>query len=123
MAKLTVTTLAQQTKSSLASGTTLTNLGSFSLPAGRWMLNVSVKYPTNATGRRYMNISLSSAGTDYGISYMDDRKAVTGGVTICSMHCWMKVTSATTFYVNGYQNSGSTLSNIYVNVNYIGMPD
>ena len=119
---LTVGSKATQTVSSLASSTTASTLGNFTLPKGTWEVNVRVKFPANTTGRREIFLSTSNTGSSYGISYDDMRKPVTSGKTVCKFSCYITVTADTVFYVRGYQNSGSALASVTVDVDWIGIP-
>ena len=96
---------------SLTSGTTPQNIGSFELTKGIWEVKVFCRFASNSTGRRYINIADSSAGTDGDDWNKASRAATDGTYTYMHLHTWLTVTTATkTFYINGYQNSGSSLA-------------
>lgn len=99
------------TEQSLSSGTTLQNLGSFELTRGTWVVSVSARFASNATGRRAVNMSDSSGGSAINAFWGDGSAAVNGAYTYLRMASTVRVTDAThTYYINGYQNSGSALS-------------
>lgn len=95
---------------SLASGTDWTNIGSFSLAKGTWLVMCNVSFASNATGRRQVNLSATSAGNQIGLPFRDNRAAVNGQATDCKMIGILSPTATTTYYVNGVQNSGSALT-------------
>ena len=93
---------------SVLSGTN-TSLFSVSLPAGINMLELSIVWPSNATGYRKIMIG-ASALADAGYLTQSIVAAVDGTYTIQNYTWLRKNTAATTYYITGYQNSGSTLS-------------
>lgn len=105
------TRVHSNSSTSLSSGTTLQELDNFTLTKGLWMTTVTVRYASNATGRRSANISNTSGGSAYNVRWGDTNTAVSGAYTYLHMASTLEVTAASaTFYINGYQNSGSALS-------------
>lgn len=99
---------------SLSSGTTMQNLGDFTLTKGLWMVSVTVRFNSNATGRRAMNISNTSGGSAYNVRWGNTSAAVNGAYTYLHLASSIDVTAASaTFYINAYQNSGSSLTTAY----------
>lgn len=96
------------TDKNLSSGTTLSNLHSFTLQKGLWYINCAVGFAANASGRRYIALS-TDGSTAMGFIYVDTRVPVNGIITWCQISAPIYVSEATTIYVIGYQNSGSTL--------------
>lgn len=95
----------------VASGsyTTLTNTGS--LPAGQYLFCVDTSFSSNSSGYREAIITNSNTST----SAVDRYSAITqppavGKATNFQFAVLMNISSATTFYLRVYQNSGSTLS-------------
>lgn len=95
----------------VASGsyTTLTNTGS--LAAGQYLFCVDASFASNSNGYREAIITNSNTGT----SAVDRYSAITqppsvGKATNFQFAVLMNISSATTFYLRVYQNSGSTLS-------------
>lgn len=95
----------------VASGsyTTLTNTGS--LPAGQYLFCVDASFASNANGYREAIITNSNTST----SSYDRYSAITqppavGKATNFQFAVLINISSATTFYLRVYQNSGSTLS-------------
>lgn len=83
-----------------------TNCGSITLPAGVWILIVSVSFPANATGYRAISISNASAaaGTQIQTSRVSAASGTTTTVNVCAAF------KGGTWYINASQNSGSTLT-------------
>ncbi len=79
---------------------------SISLEAGTWIIVARGRFSANATGYRHINISTTSADNGVHIQV----PAVSGAVTQLSVTRIVSITSTTTFYMNAYQNSGSTLT-------------
>lgn len=87
-----------------------TDIGSFDLTSGLWLVIATVNFAANATGYRCGLISTSSnaSGADYrgtvivGASPTD--------VTRIQIVSFLQVSEPTTYYIEGKQNSGSTLS-------------
>lgn len=95
---------------SVASGTR-TNLGSFTLTKGTWLICIAVNFPSNANGYRDINISNSSAGSQLD-RYRYYRCAPANGSDTHITWTIFDAVSAntTTRYVNVLQNSGSALT-------------
>jgi hypothetical protein len=90
----------------VASGTTWTNLGSFTLPAGLWIVNIATNFSSNATGYRLLTLATSatSAGT---INRTIRLPAVNGNSTAINLTAFCE---GGTYYLNAVQNSGSSLT-------------
>lgn len=97
-------------KSSVASATTNTNIGSFALSPGTWQVNVTYRFDSNASGRRYGNISSTSAGSSIANRFNVCTAPANGSATYISLSGTLQPTASTTYYVNAYQNSGSALT-------------
>lgn len=85
---------------------TNTNLTSISLEAGTWVITAGVRFPSNATGLRRLNVTTSSGSANADVQLM----AVNGGSTQLAYTLIVSPTATTTYYLNCYQNSGSNLS-------------
>lgn len=88
--------------------TTLCNSGSLS--AGTYILKACVQFAASASGRRVIFLSKSNTG-----SFIDRYTRVTqppapSSYTEIELTYITTITSATTYYLRAYQNSGSTLS-------------
>lgn len=95
---------------SLSSGTSIQNIGSFELTKGTWDVHVYCRFTSNAVGRRLITIANTQTGNDGKDWDRISANAVDGTFTYLHLHTWLTVTGATkTFYVNGYQNSGTSL--------------
>lgn len=99
---------------SLSSGTTMQNLGDFTLTKGLWIVSVTVRFNSNATGRRAMNISNTSGGSAYNVRWGNTSAAVNGAYTYLHLASTIEVTgSSAQFFINAYQNSGGSLTTAY----------
>lgn len=94
---------------STSSGTAK-NLLSRTLPAGTWLITGSCEFPANTTGRRAIQLSTTSAGDAIQTTARDVQSPVNGGPTICNFTTIVQPTANTTYYLVGYQNSGSALN-------------
>ena len=103
--------IASGTSTTLASGTSWVNVGSFSLTKGKWLVIATLAFASNATGRRSMCLSTTSTG-QAGLGYQcySTAQATNGAVSI--LHCSrvVNVAATTTYYMNAAQNSGSSLT-------------
>lgn len=105
----------------LSTGTSWQNLGSFTLPAGVWQITCKTCFQSNATGARGMNISSTSAGGRLNLLAEDSCAAVNGFRSNLDVEVIVNPTANTTYYVNAFQNSGSTLTvNTRWNAVYLG---
>lgn len=90
----------------VASGTTWTNLGSFTLPAGLWIVNIATNFSSNANG--YRLLSLATSATSAGAINRTVRlPAVNGNLTAINLTAFCE---GGTYYLNAVQNSGSSLT-------------
>lgn len=92
----------------LTSGTSVTNLGSISFSAGYYLLIVLVRFQTNATGRRYAEVTQSTESSTVVIAQQTEAP-VNGGYTTVRVVRLVGDDSAFTVNVGAYQNSGSDL--------------
>lgn len=89
---------------------TNTNLGSFTLSAGTWLVLIHVYFSTNSNGRRAVWLATSATGSSMEGQAQDNRAPVNGAGTTCKIQAVFTPTASTTYYLNCYQNSGSTLT-------------
>ena len=87
-----------------------TNLGSITLEAGTWLVFIYVHFASNTSGRRSAWLATSATGSSMEGAALDNRAPVSGAVTACKIHCILTPSSSTKYYLNCYQNSGSTLT-------------
>ena len=97
---------AQLTSNKSVSSGTGTELCSFSLEAGVWVINAGVRWATNSSGWRRANISNTSGATDIQCVVAP----VNGEYTQMNFSRILELSSTTTYYLNGYQNTGSALN-------------
>lgn len=89
---------------------TWTSLTSITLPAGTWLVNAVVNFPSNATGIRRA-ILAGASGTGGSTRYWDDLKpAVSGNATLCRFTGMTTISSQTTYYLRVLQTSGSSMN-------------
>lgn len=81
-------------------------VASIVLTAGTWIITARARFSANATGYRHINISTTSADNGVHIQV----PAVSGAVTQLALTRIVAISAQTTFYLNAYQNSGSTLT-------------
>lgn len=101
----TVLTSYLTSAKSVATGTD-TNLCSLMLQAGTWLITAGVRFPANATGHRRMNVATTSASNAADVQL----PAVNGASTQLAYTLVVSPTATTTYYLNCFQNSGTTLS-------------
>lgn len=98
-------------------GSGWTKLGGVTLPKGRWLIIATARFAENSTGRRGILIStsasVSSASDAVGQLAINNQSAISGTTTYVQTH-WItsNLSSSTSFYLHGWQNSGSTLSTL-----------
>lgn len=86
--------------------TTAKALTSISLTAGTWVVVCHGRFANNATGYRRLNLSATSGAADQNVGV----PAVSGNTTDVNFMRIMRPTATTTYYLNGWQNSGSSMS-------------
>lgn len=86
------------------------NLGSFSVPAGTWFIKVLVRFASNATGVRTINISTSSASAADVVWNTAKQQAAATGYTYVHLETFLSPSSTTTYYVNADQTGSAALT-------------
>ena len=104
-----VGTVLSETDTTDVSTSTNTDVASITLTAGTWLVNARLQFTSNSTGRRAAKLSTTSADSANVIS-TDARNAVDGGATNIQTERLFALSSQSTVYLIGWQNSGSTLS-------------
>lgn len=89
---------------------TNTNLGSFTLAAGTWLVFINVYFAPNSSGRRAIWLATSATGSNMEGQTQDNRAPVSVAGTTCKIQAVFTPTASATYYLNCYQNSGSTLA-------------
>lgn len=87
-----------------------TNLGSFTLAAGTWIVFIHVYFSANTNGRRAVWLATSATGSNMEGQTLDNRAPVNGAGTTCKIQAVFTPAVSTTYYLNCYRNSGSTLT-------------
>lgn len=86
-------------------------VASLELTTGTWLIWATARFASNATGYRKAVISTASASsTSISINFTNAVNAVNGDQTFVKLIDYQDPTVTTTFYLNAYQNSGSSLS-------------
>ena len=94
----------------ITSGTALQDLGmDETLSSGVWVVNASIRYASNATGYRAIQITVGGSGVN--ASLVQTPAGGTGNVDIATVAI---VRSSASWHLglNGRQNSGSTMNNV-----------
>lgn len=90
-----------------ATNKTITSL---TIPAGLYVMNAHVSFAANATGVRKIYISTTENSYANTRALADTRPASNHQATMSNMPTILAVEEETTYYLNVYQNSGSSLS-------------
>lgn len=101
----TVTSKDLSSDKTIATGTN-TAVVSIGLTAGTWIIIARARFSANANGYRSINISPTSG--DNGVHMQVP--AVSGAVTQLALTRIVSPTATTNYYLNAYQNSGSSLT-------------
>lgn len=88
----------------------VTNLGSFTLPAGLWIVRVHVRWNSNADGNRTINISLTSGGDALSVWNTMKVPASPTSYTHLSLVTFLEQDTSKTYYLNAQQNSGKAIT-------------
>lgn len=91
-----------------SSDTTLCNTGS--MAAGTWLIICAGAFAANATGRRVLYLASSTSGSNLNRYCIVQHAATPSGTTNLQFTFLVTLSSATTYYLRAWQNSGSTLS-------------
>ena len=87
-----------------------TEVGSCDLDVGWYIVMVSGSFANNGTGFRRLGLNTVSAAEGGGWGWNDTQNAVAGAPTVCQAQGILNVTTARTYYLNAYQNSGGALT-------------
>ena len=93
---------------SLAKNTSKT-IATVTLPEGLWLILGTVRYSSNADGRRYTEIQDSSTGAPQHYFGIDSIPAAEGNPTYGHVRDIVSLSESKTFNLVGWQNSGITL--------------
>jgi hypothetical protein len=94
----------------IATGTAWKELCHFTLTKGVWMVSIAAQFAANATGARAISLGSSTAVAG-GIVRTMRTPAASGSVTTLALSFPVEVSATSqTFYLNGYQSSGSQLT-------------
>lgn len=87
-----------------------TNMGSFTLTAGLWLVVVTARWNTNVTGIRQVWLASSSTGSALNYSSVVSHQAANGAITSEQLTVFLNVTASTTYHIVVRQSSGSALT-------------
>lgn len=99
----------------IASSTSWSSVATITIPAKRiCLIEIAVRFPSNTTGYRAVNVSSTAGGTRESHRFQDMRTAVPTTFTYCHLVFTYSNTDSSdrTRYINLIQNSGSTMSGI-----------
>ena len=94
-------TKAGTTQTKSVANNTVTEVEKMTLTPGLWIVFGKLLYPSNSTGRRYVDISGHA---------QQSVQACASGITSLSTSWFFKVTRNTDIYLRAYQSSGGTLT-------------
>ena len=95
---------------SVASGTS-TVVGEITLTPGKWVLIYGAEFnPANATGERRLDVGTSGTSAPNTSRWSARTNGVSSGYNNKFRTMFLNVVEETTYYLWGYQNSGSTLT-------------
>lgn len=98
------------------------SLGSFTLSAGIYQVNVVVEWDdAYKTGQRSIHVSTSATGSRISVSQSSRIAASPTGNTIQVLPTVLKPTTQTTYYVVGYQDCGHNLTVANIRYSIIGV--
>ena len=102
------TVIAADTTNISVASATWQELTRIELPKGTNILNFGSAFSSNATGtRRVLIARLSGGSSAFTRGAYDFRNAINGANTVCSATLIVYIGETETFYMNGYQDSGS----------------
>lgn len=88
----------------------ITNLMSVNLTKGTWLIHATAGFTGNSNGYRRLGISTNTTSTNADRFKVVDGASTGSTTSHLSLTTIVPVSSTTTFYINVYQTSGSTLA-------------
>ena len=107
--RTTASVLSEEDTKTVATATG-TSVCSVTLPPGTWIVSGTVQFTSNATGRRFVNLSTTDGYATNTASGGESRPAASGGATTCNRVRVFVPIASLTVYLNAWQNSGGDLS-------------
>lgn len=89
-----------------AANNTWISICSVTLDPGVWLITCGVRWPSNATGRRQLNVSTTEADNTTNLT----ATPINGTVTQVRMAMVLNLQAPATYYLNAVHNAGTTLS-------------
>lgn len=93
---------------------TYTTVAQFTLPAGKWIISGCIRWGMSSTGRRWAALSTAqnSSGSTAAVLLTNEIKGWSDGSghAFTSFFSVLSVSASTTYYLNGWQNSGGALA-------------
>lgn len=92
---------------------TYKTVAQFTLPAGKWIISGCIRWGMSNTGRRWCALATTAnANSNVAVLFVDEIKGWSDGsghayTKFCSV---LSVSESTTYYLNGWQNSGAALA-------------
>ena len=93
-----------------AADSTVTNLESITLEQGMYVLQGVASFGTNANGYRQIGFGTNASSSNADRYLITKVGANPNDTTVVSLTSPLEITSQTTYYLNCYQNSGSSLT-------------
>ena len=87
-----------------------TNMGSFTLAKGLWIVTVTARWNANASGVRQVWLASSSTGSALNYSSVVSHQGANGAITSEQLTVFLNVASSTTYHIVVRQSSGSALT-------------
>lgn len=87
-----------------------TTIATLKIPAGTYIINAHVNFASNATGVRKIYIGTQADYYSNTRALADNRRASSHQATMSNISTILNVEAETTYYLNVYQNSGSSLT-------------
>lgn len=124
-----VNTFWQNNVSALVSGTetntsapteTTTNIASFTLTKGTWLVEYTCQFAKNANGGRVLFLATSPTGNQIDRFNAERKAPISNAIVNSHVTTLVNCTAASaTYYVNAYQDSGSTLAITEIGYKYM----
>lgn len=105
-----VSTINMSSTTAVASGTNTTLCNTGSLSAGTYILNATAIFPEQSGGYRRIFFATSDSGNAVSRFARVNAAPVSGADSDVKLTTLITISSATTYYLRAYQNSGSSLS-------------
>ena len=100
---------ASKGATSVANGT-YTDLTSFSLVAGTWIVSATFEFASSATNRRVAMLNTTPGGNGISLQWRATENGVSGAATRVKLVGILQPATTTSYYLTAWQNSGGALN-------------